>query len=193
MRRIWLAIRVFFLVLFHAGVARRMAQGTRQGNGRRKLAARPAPTVAKSMPVAKKSPGRSEAITLLATLQREARFVDFIQEPLANFSDANGAAARDVHRECGKVLQRLFELRPVLSDEEGATVEVPAGFEAQRDRLTGDVAGDPPFRGRLVHHGWEADVCQLPAWSGRRKRHASWPPRKLRWEDLGLRSWVLGL
>ncbi len=53
--------------------------------------------------------GRSEALTLLATLQREARFVDFIMESLEGYSDAQiGAVARDVHRDCGKVLERLF-------------------------------------------------------------------------------------
>ena len=126
-----------------------------------KTEAKPAP--AKQPP----KPLRSEAITLLATLQREARFVDFIKEPLEGFSDAQiGAAARDVHRDCGKVLDRLFALRALESQEEGAAIDVPAGFDAGRFRLTGNVVGDPPFRGRLVHHGWEAGEVQLPAWSG---------------------------
>ena len=112
-------------------------------------------------------PARSEAITLLATLQREARFVDFIKEPLDSYSDAQiGAAVRDVHRDCGKVLDRLFAIRAMVDQEEGSPVEVPPGFDAGRYRLTGNVAGDPPFRGRLVHHGWEAAEVQLPAWSG---------------------------
>ena len=72
----------------------------------------------------------SEAITLLAALQREARFVDFIQESLAGYSDAQiGAAARDVHRDCGAVLERMFALRPAVAEEEGTEVEVPAGFD----------------------------------------------------------------
>ena len=62
-----------------------------------------------------KSPGSSEAITLLAALQREARFVDFIQESLDGYSDAQiGAVARDVHRDCGAVLTRMFALRPAV-------------------------------------------------------------------------------
>ena len=69
-------------------------------------------------PVAAKKPpkaARSEAITLLATLQREARFVDFIKEPLDGYSDAQiGAAARDVHRDCGKVLDRLFAIQSLV-------------------------------------------------------------------------------
>ena len=118
-------------------------------------------------PPAPKPPARSEAITLLAALQREARFVDFIQESLAGYTDAQiGAAARDVHRDCGVVLQRMFALRPAVTDEEGKDVEVPAGFDAGRWRLTGNVTGEPPFHGRLVHPGWEATTCELPTWSG---------------------------
>jgi hypothetical protein len=118
-------------------------------------------------PAAAKQPARSEAITLLAALQREARFVDFIQESLAGYSDAQiGAAARDVHRDCAAVLARMFALRPAVTEEEGKEVEVPAGFDAGRWRLTGNVTGQPPFHGRLVHPGWEATVCELPTWSG---------------------------
>jgi len=43
---------------------------------------------------------------------------------------------------------------------------VPAGFDAGRFRVVGNVTGEPPFRGRIVHHGWQANECQLPAWSG---------------------------
>lgn len=114
-----------------------------------------------------KARARSEAITLLATLQREARLVDFLKEPLVGYSDAQiGAVARDVHRDCAKVLDRLFAIAPVVDQEDGTEVEVPAGFDAGRYRLSGNVVGEPPFRGRLVHHGWEATRCELPAWSG---------------------------
>jgi hypothetical protein len=127
----------------------------------------PAPKPATPKPAAPKPVVRSEAITLLAALQREARFVDFIQESLAGYSDAQiGAAARDVHRDCGAVLQRMFALQPAVTEEEGKDVEVPAGFDAGRWRLTGNVTGTPPFRGRLVHPGWEATICELPTWSG---------------------------
>jgi hypothetical protein len=125
----------------------------------------PAPQPKK--PAAPKPPARSEAITLLATLQREARFVDFIQESLAGYSDAQiGAAVRDVHRDCAAVLQRMFALQPAVPEEEGKEVEIPAGFDAGRWRLTGNVTGEPPFHGQLVHPGWEATICELPTWSG---------------------------
>jgi hypothetical protein len=169
MGRIGLAIRVFFRVLFDAAVAKEIG-GLLAGGARSVVppprGPAPAPAAAATPPAAAR-PQQSEAITLLATLQREARLVDFLKEPLSGYSDAQiGAAVRDVHRDCGKVLERLLELRPIASDEEGAAVEVPAGFDAGRWRLTGNVAGEPPFRGRLVHHGWEATVCRLPVWSG---------------------------
>ncbi len=175
MARIWLAIRIFFLVLFQGPVAKQVAAVLEE----RKMAKiagagakPPAPSTAKTEskpPVTKQPPkaARSEAITLLATLQREARFVDFIKEPIDGYSDAQiGAAVRDVHRDCGKVLDRLFSIRSIVDQEEGVPVDVPPGFDAGRYRLMGNVAGDPPFRGRLAHHGWEATEVQLPAWSG---------------------------
>lgn len=167
MRRIVIAFRAFFHALFHREIAEAIARILEQG----KIPMRKEPAVEETpKPPAKPKPlppARNDAVTLLATLQREARFVDFLQEPLAGYSDAQvGAAARDVHRDCAAVVQRLFDLKPVVEQPEGAEIELPAGFDPGRFRLTGNVAGDPPFRGRLVHHGWEAGKCELPAWSG---------------------------
>lgn len=162
MRRIVLAFRAFFLALFNAEAAEKIDVALEQQS-------LPAPVEAKPAPVQRPKPAavRSEAITLLATLQREARFVDFLQEPLAQYSDAQvGAAARDVHRGCAAVVERLFALKPLVEQAEGSEIELPAGFDSSRFRLVGNVAGEPPFRGRLVHHGWEASKCELPAWSG---------------------------
>jgi hypothetical protein len=103
-------------------------------------------------------------LALLALLQREGRLVDFLQEDVASFSDAEiGAAARVVHTGSRKVLAQYLTLAPVLHEAEGAAVQVPAGFDAGRIRLTGNVAGQPPFRGTLKHHGWVATSVRLPA------------------------------
>jgi len=167
MHRLWVALRVFFLALFRADVARQVEEILQ-----RRRAAIPAPAAPqapkpKEKPKAPPAPARSDAITLLATLQREARFIDFVKEPLGAYSDAQiGAVARDVHRDCGAVLERMFALRAIAAVAEGAELEVPAGFDAGRYRLVGNVAGEPPFRGHVAHHGWEATACQLPAWSG---------------------------
>ncbi len=179
MRRIWTAIKAFFATLFSRDVAAGVEQLllTRTEPKHLPLAEKPrgeaAPGETKPKPPAaapKPAPpkaARSEAVTLLAALQREARFVDFIQEPLDDYSDEQvGAAARDVHRQCRAVLERMFGLRPIVGDAEGAAIDVPAGFDAGKYRLTGKVAGQAPFRGQLAHHGWEAAKCDLPSWSG---------------------------
>ena len=97
-------------------------------------------------------------------LQREGRLIDFLKEDMAAFSDAEiGAAARVVHAGCSKVFSEYFTVEPALTDVEGATIQVPAGFDAQRIRLTGNIAGQPPFRGTLKHHGWVATAVRMPA------------------------------
>lgn len=174
MRRIWIALRVFWLALASGAMARKMeaeilarrALPQPEGPAPAAAAAQEAKPAAKPKPEPRR-PARSEALALLAALQREARFVDFIKEPLAGYSDAQvAAAARDIHRDCGAVLERFFGLAPIVAQEEGSTVEVPAGYDPGRYRLTGNVTGSPPYRGRLVHPGWEATRCELPSWSG---------------------------
>jgi len=167
MRRIWLAVRVFCAVLFRAEVAARVEEALR---GEKAGPAELPQTEARAEPQrpVPKAPARSEAIALLAALQREARFVDFIKEPLAGFSDAQiGAVARDIHRDCASVVERMFALAPVVDQPEGSQIEVPAGFDSGRIQLTGNLVGEPPFRGRVAHHGWEATKCEIPVWSGK--------------------------
>jgi hypothetical protein len=104
------------------------------------------------------------ALAFLALLQREGRLVDFLQEDVSSYSDADiGAAARVVHSGNRKVLQQYLTLTPVLKEGEGDAVSVPVGFNAERIRLTGNVAGQPPYRGTLKHHGWVATDVRLPA------------------------------
>ncbi|XXF80100.1 DUF2760 domain-containing protein [Myxococcaceae bacterium GXIMD 01537] len=103
------------------------------------------------------------ALALLAMLQREGRFIDFLQEDVAAYPDADvGAAARIVHEGCRKVARQYLALQPVLPESEGARVTVPAGFDANRIRLTGNVAGQPPFAGALKHHGWVTTEVRFP-------------------------------
>lgn len=174
MRRIWVALRVFWLALLSGAAARRLEEEilARPALPEPPRTAPPSETekVARPAPKPKpepRRPSRSEAITLLAALQREARFVDFVKEPLAGYSDAQvAAAARDIHRDCGAVLERFFGLVPIVAQQEGSPVEVPAGYDPARYRLTGNVTGEPPYRGRLIHPGWEATRCELPTWSG---------------------------
>jgi hypothetical protein len=128
----------------------------------------PSAAVAKApTTVAEPAPRRSEAVALLAALQREARLVDLIQEPLDAYTDEQvGAAARSVLKDSAGVLQRFFALAPVRKEEEGAAVEVPGGYDPARFRLTGQPQGSGPFRGKLAHKGWQATTVSLPSWTG---------------------------
>ena len=124
----------------------------------------PAPAAATAPPAsALRSTGPESALQLLALLQREARLVDFVGESLGGYSDADvGAAARVVHEGCAKVLREHFEIVPVRSEAEGSRVTLPAGFDASAVRLTGQVVGQPPFTGQLVHRGWRVAEVRLP-------------------------------
>ena len=107
---------------------------------------------------------RDGALALLALLQREGRLVDFLREPLDGFSDADiGAAARDVHRGCRKVLEQHLTLEPVMPGAEEAKVSVPKGFDPAEIRLIGEAKSEPPLRGTLRHHGWRVVDARLPA------------------------------
>lgn len=100
---------------------------------------------------------------LLGLLQREGRLLDFLQEDVSSFSDADvGAAARLVHDGCRKALAQYVPIVPVVKQSEGDSVDVPQGFDANRFRLTGNVTGAGPWKGSLKHHGWVATKIALP-------------------------------
>ena len=103
------------------------------------------------------------ALQLLGLLQREARFVDFLQEDISAYSDADvGGAARLLHGGARKVLQDAFDLEPVRAETEGSRITLPAGFDAAAVRLTGNVVGQAPFSGALQHKGWRVTAVRLP-------------------------------
>ena len=110
---------------------------------------------------------RSDAVTLLSTLQREGRLIDFLKEPIDFYTDAQvGAAVRDIHRDCALVLERQLGIRPVLEQPEGAVIEFPSQPDPGRIRLSGSGAGAGASSGRLVHHGWLVTRCELSQWTG---------------------------
>ena len=164
MARVAVAFQAFFKSLFNGEVAERVGAALQEPAEKPKLEQ---PKPEKKPEPAPKKAARSEAVTLLAALQREARLIDFVKEPLDGLSDEQiGAAVRDIHRNLAAVINRMFGPQPVLNENEGASIEVPKGFDAGKYRLVGKVAGDPPFRGTLTHHGWQVATCQLPEWTG---------------------------
>jgi hypothetical protein len=118
--RISLAFRAFFAVLASSATGQRVAAALAGETTAAALPAPAAPAKSAAPPAAK--PSRSDAITLLATLQREARLVDFLMEPIDQYSDQQiGAAARDVHRQSAAVVQRLFDLAPLTTEAPRST------------------------------------------------------------------------
>ncbi len=117
----------------------------------------------KSIPQEK---AHASGLFVLSVLQQDGRLIDFLQQDVAGFSDEEvGAAARVVHGGCKKALQRLVTTGPIQKEDEGATITVPAGFDANRIRLTGNVTGQAPFKGTLKHHGWLATELKFPTLS----------------------------
>jgi hypothetical protein len=107
---------------------------------------------------------REGALALLALLQREGRFVDFVRDSVDGASDDDiGAAAREVHRGCRKVLDQYLSFEPVMPGEQDEKVSVPKGFDPAEVRLVGEAKGEPPYKGTLRHHGWRVVDAKLPA------------------------------
>ena len=103
------------------------------------------------------------ALQLLGLLQQEGRLVDFLQEDVSAYSDADiGGAARVVHEGCRKTLFEHLSIEPVRSEDEGVRITLAEGFNASEVRLTGNVVGKPPFSGTLMHRGWRVSVVNLP-------------------------------
>jgi hypothetical protein len=102
-------------------------------------------------------------LRVLAVLQRDGRLVDFLEEDIDGYSDAQiGAAVRDIHRGCRKSLHDYLTIEPIIDAAEEQPVTVPADFDPAAVRLVGNVNGSPPFRGTLKHHGWRVRSVHLP-------------------------------
>jgi hypothetical protein len=50
----------------------------------------------------------------------------------------------------------------VLVGAENDPVTIAKGFDPAKIRLVGNVVGDPPFKGVLRHHGWQAKNVSIP-------------------------------
>ena len=168
--RISLAVGTFFSILGNGEFA---ADVLRLRNGE-KVGAAPAPAPAPTpAPAAAPAPAPAPApqpapvlkeatpdaaLQLLGLLQRDARLIDFVEEDIKNYSDADiGAAARLVHDGCRATLREHFTIRPVRDEAEGSRVTLAEGFDAASIRLTGNVVGKAPFNGSISHRGWRVE------------------------------------
>lgn len=103
------------------------------------------------------------ALVLLSLLQSEGRFVDFVQQDIAGYPDGDiGAVARVVHTGCRKVLSSHLRIAAIRGESEGQRVALEPGFDPNRIKLTGNVAGTGRLNGVLRHRGWQATEVHLP-------------------------------
>jgi hypothetical protein len=176
-RRLGLAFSVFFRILFDVRYASSVAGGSVAGgphDGGQNASARavggraaepdwaeaertePPPAVLPPSP-------DTGALVLLSLLQAEGRFVDFVQQDIAAFSDGDvGAVARVVHSGCRKVLSAHLRIAAIRGESEGQLVALEPGFDPSRIKLTGNVAGTGRLSGVLRHRGWQATDVHLP-------------------------------
>jgi Domain of unknown function (DUF2760) len=163
--RLWFAWLCSFRVLFDGDFAARAFALTEpspkpEPEPKPKLEPKPEP---KKAAEPSGPPPTDAALQLLALLQREGRFVDFLEEDVASFPDADiGAAARVVHAGCRKALRDHVKLEPVRTEEEGTKLTLESGFRSEEVKLTGNVAGKGPYAGTLRHRGWRAQDVTLP-------------------------------
>jgi uncharacterized protein DUF2760 len=168
--RLWFAWVCLIRVLFDGAFARRVYRvrdampelPPRPEPARlpEKAAEKPAP---KPKPEPEPPPDITPALQLLALLQREGRLVDFLEQDIATFNDADiGAAVRVVHQGCRKALHDHVTIVAVRAEDEGQKITLEAGFSPAEIKLTGNVQGKPPYRGTLQHRGWKAVGLHLP-------------------------------
>lgn len=134
----------------------------------------PAPPVqrqAPPTPAAQAPTAEAGALQMLSIFQRQGRLIDFLQEDLALYEDAQiGAAVRSIHEGCKQALIDHVKLEPIFEEVEGAEVTVQPGFDPRQVRLTGNVMGNPPFKGALRHRGWRVTQIDLPTQMHRPER-----------------------
>jgi hypothetical protein len=162
--RLSFAFRCFFAILFRGEVPQDVASALMKSGA--------PPTAVPEQEARTPAVEPSDrAVQMLALLQRDGRLIDFLEEDVAPYPDAQlGAAVRSIHTACHQVLERYIKLEPVLAAEEDQPVTVPAGFDPAAIKLVGNVAGQPPLRGLLRHRGWrvnEANLPSLPQGTGR--------------------------
>lgn len=138
MNRLWLALKVFWRTLVDPDFATRVE------------------------PLFHNAPAGPD-LRVLALLQRDGRLIDFLEEDIDGYADAQiGAAVRDIHRGCRKSLRDYLTIEPIMNAAEEERVTIAPDFDPAAIRLIGNVNGAPPFQGVLKHHGWRVKAVHLP-------------------------------
>ena len=176
-----IALRAFFSALFNRDIARGIKE-VLDGSYDEASSLEPSSvsvvssssrdaSIALKLGATPRSDSRSEALELLAALQRDARFIDFIKEDISSCDDVSlAAAARTTHDRCAETLERFFQIRPLSHVPEGDTTIIdPAAQNPARLRISGAAshAFGTEVACRVAHAGWIAEKCDPPRWSGK--------------------------
>jgi hypothetical protein len=157
LKRILLAFRCFFAILFRGRISEEAAEA---------LGLSPTP-----IPAAPQGPAvdlyGEGAVRILAILQRDARLVDFVMEDISGYPDEQiGAAVRTLHDDCAKSLAQYVELGAVIDGLEGDVIRVEESdlfADASAVKFLGSLpAQGRPEQGVLRHRGWRALKVELP-------------------------------
>jgi hypothetical protein len=173
--RLWLAWVSWFRIVFDGAFAGRvLALREKSGNAEAGIETSAAGAEARAEPRparqdrAAAEPDLAPARMLLRLFQRDGRFVDFLQQDITSFADADvGAAARVVHEGCRRVLRSHAKVSHVRTEAEGTKLTLDA-TAAEQVKLVGQVSGKPPYAGVLRHAGWRIDDFSLPVSVGER-------------------------
>lgn len=142
--RLWLAFKAFFKALSHPKEMQIFLSEKKEE---------------KSV----ESPLENTHLRLLGMLQSSSRLIDFFKEEISSFSDAQvGAAVRQIHAAASKNLEEVVTIRPLLEENEGAAIMIHKGYNPSEYKVTGNVRGEPPFKGIVRHRGWKAHKISLP-------------------------------
>ncbi len=99
----------------------------------------------------------------LSVLQRDGRLLDFFDENLSEYEDEQiGAAVRSIQEDCKKTIHKYINPKSVVNKDEGDEVTIEEGFDIDSIKLTGNVSGEPPFKGIVKHRGWKAGKSEIP-------------------------------
>lgn len=170
--RLFQAIGVFFKVLFQSefaskvknieGISKRaeeLEETLQKDQARHKL------EIEQLKNAPKEAHGNFEegAYALLSLMQKEARFLDFVQEEIQELPDNQvGAVCKRIHKDLKKLFKDFLKVEPVFDSKENTTVSIGEGFEPSEIQLSGNVDKKAPFEGVLRHKGWMVDSLNLP-------------------------------
>lgn len=148
--------------MFQKNTFFKLTSGQMEAPGRQTLPAQPTPP-SQAERLKRKNREQRLFVHLVSVFQRQGRLIDFLEEDLNPYADAQiGAAVRTIHENCRKTLQRYLSPEPIMRQSEGESVQVAPDVDRHAVKLVGNVVGRPPFQGIVRHRGWQLRSFAMP-------------------------------